>query len=539
MTLQSRRNEVENCLPITCYSPICRRAISPFFATLALLVSLLPAGCERGRSPSPKPNILLIVVDTLRADRLGSYGNAQGLTPFLDRFAAQALVFRHAYAPSSWTRPSMASLFTSRYPSQHGVVKIRIKLADAELTLAEILQQHGYRTAAFVTNVTLTPYVGFGQGFQSYVSIVGEGRKPRAELVRLHTLAWLDGESIRHSDSPLFLYLHYMEPHVPYSPPPPYVARFVKPGSNIERTIDDVNLKHARVKGRQLSGTLDAPTELTCEDLDALEAVYNAEVAALDFQLETLFADLQERGFLQNAIVVVSADHGEEFLEHGNLFHGNTLYDESIRVPLIVRVPKQTGIISDRPTSLLDIAPSILDLLDIPVPEVFEGHSFAKVSAYPVLASLSSFFGLDPPVVAELQPLSTANNRCRHTAAIIEGSHKLLAGTAACVEAYDLRQDPFEEIDGAGVSSSQRTRLLATLYDTLKSFRDGAVREEVTLDETTQARLEALGYTVDAKAPPDANTSEGAAATEQRAKSRRSRCAPAAAGPNSRAAPLL
>lgn len=487
-----------------------------------IALCLAISGC---RDQSPPRNVILIVIDTLRADRLGAYGSTAGITPFLDRFAQGATVFRNAYASSSWTRPSVASLMTSRHAFQHGVTTLHKILGEEELTLAEALEARGFATAAFVTNFTLMRPTGYAQGIQSYQTLFNVMPKARAHHVHAALMAWLDGRDERERSAPAFLYLHYMEPHFPYSPPLPLVSRFLPRGADAEETLKDINAKV--IKASEHLGNEKLLDDLSCGNIDRLEALYNAEVAALDADLEKLFTDLEQRGVLQDSLVVITADHGEEFLEHASLLHGYALYDESIRIPLIMRMPNQVGRRVDRPVSLVDVAPSILDLVDAPTPGEFVGQSLASaVSGWDWQpAFLRALRRLDAPVLAELQPLGGSRQSVLHTTAIIQGPAKLLRAPDGAVESYDLKQNPYEEYDGVVLNVERREELLGRIHEIVQPIAD---KEDNTLvlDAATQERLEALGYNAKERESAGAATDHPAAGPAPVAQSRPRRCVP-------------
>jgi len=454
----------------------------------------MPAGCTR----RAQPNILLIVLDTLRPDRLGSYGSTRGLTPFLDSLAARGFVFRNAYAQTSWTNASIASLFTSRYQSQHRVTSFQSVLPDTELTLSEVLKQHGYATAAFSANFLVRGDLGFGQGFDDYQAYSRPdtltGRtytKERAGRVNQESLAWLD--RLRHDRNPLppiFLYLHYMEPHNPYDPPDAFLDKVL----NGRERPDAGKINRAM----NLSNILPFSDDM----VQAVKDFYDAEVMSLDAQLREQFAALQSRGFLDNAIVVMLADHGEEFREHGLMGHHQTLYEEVIRVPLIILVPGHGERVDVSPiVSLTDIAPTLLDLVGMPAPPRFEGASLRDPMGIPrwrwgflgAATRASAPSATDSGVAfSELIKETTARQR-PHEHAVITDSSKLIVGVNGEHEFYDLMRDP-GETNAQALGEPERQRLdhdIARLRQLAAPATPGAA---ATPDAETRERMRALGY---------------------------------------------
>jgi len=462
-----------------------------------VLMVVLVAACQRV-SPSP-PNVLLIVIDTLRADRLRAYGNARGLTPFLDDLATKGTVFRNAFATSSWTPPSVASLFTSRFPSQHRVVTPVAKLADAEITLAEKLAAHGYATAGFSANLRLQPGLGFAQGFDVWVHHPLGPIKPRGSELRKESIEWVDGPCAARRPAPCVLYLQYMEPHAPYQAPQPYQGRFADPEANA-REIAAANSKLVQLKLADIS---DREAEL-------LEGEYDAEVAAVDAELRLLLADLDRRRFLDNAIILITSDHGEEFKEHGSLSHGSSLYNEAVHVPLIVLAPAVRGgeVVEDQ-VSLIDVAPTILELLQLPPEPSFEGRSLVPLlkGHQSLIRRIAVWFGDGQatdrtPVLLELEDQSWGRKkkewieRRRHTAGLIYGKAKLLVNQLThTTEVFDLAADP-RELAPRSPSDSADANLAKALDDVRTSLREPApaAGSQGFLDEGVKEKLRALGY---------------------------------------------
>jgi arylsulfatase A-like enzyme len=434
--------------------------------------------------PKPPPDILVLVGDTLRADRLGSYGNRQGLTPFLDAIAARATRFRNAYATSSWTNPSVASVFTSRYPSQHGVISFESVLPESEVTLAEALREAGYATGFFSPNGVLREDWGYGQGFQEFAEFAIPGGGPdhlrlpyRADYTNRHALAWLDGLARRGGQRhPFFLYIQYMEPHSPYAPPKEALERVR--GGRRPPDLDAVN-RIAFVGN-------DAPVEEAL--LGDLKDVYDAEVLSLDTELRRLFLGLASRGLLENTILVVTSDHGEEFKEHGLIGHEKTLFQEVTRVPLLIALPGQTAPAEvDEAVSLVDLAPTLLSLIGRPVPASFEGRSL-----------LSGSGQASAPGVAYSELIVPETGGWRrfgpHQRSLVVGSHKLIGGIHGETEYYDLEADPGERNPKA-LSEAERAELRGKLEKLQQEVASRAASREVKpIDEETREQIRALGY---------------------------------------------
>jgi arylsulfatase A-like enzyme len=432
--------------------------------------------------------VLLLVADTLRADRLGAYGNSRGLTPFLDALANRSYVFRDAYAQSPWTSPSIASLLTSRYPSQHGFVRFESLLSGEELTLAEVLGERGFATAGFTANTLLSRKRGFSQGFDSYRVLATPAARPRHRLVSWVTaradaigdaaLAWLEGTA--RPGRPVLLYLHYMDTHTPYEPAAPALEKLFagRPPPDLEALTD------AHLFGRM--GGLDAQT------LAAVKDVYDAEVLSLDLALGRFFAELERRGFLRNAVVIFTADHGEEFMDHGFTGHGHSLFDELIHVPLLVSLPGQSQRVDvTGAVSLVDLAPTLVELAGGAPPASFEGRSFASL-----LGGLGEPRQQRLPEAAAVSEMAVVNGirLTPHARAVMLGSRKLITGVGGESEFYDRSLDPGES-DPGGVEVQDRERLQRALESFAKHASQSAGQgRSQPLDSTDQEQLRALGY---------------------------------------------
>src|SRR5262245_7793877 len=338
---------------------------------LVAIAAVVPA-C-RGGFDSARPDIVLIVVDTLRADHLGAYGYDRGTTPHLDVLARQGTVFDAAWSAAPWTLPSVMSIMTSRYPSSHRVENDGLKLGADTPTLAETLERSGYATAAFVSHVYVSSAFGFGRGFETFEDFglsrpdyrLEAGMEPRADRVTDSALAWLDRQGRR----PVFLFVHYFDPHWPYDPP----ETFRPPGEagyhgSLDAAYDSI------------SRFLDPRQPLPDDYRAFLLARYDGEIRFVDEQIGRLLDRLSasERG--PRAWVVVTADHGEEFKDHGSMGHGRRLYEEVVRVPLIIRRPGKNGAPGggarvSAPVSGIDLLPTLVAAAGAPAPAGAQGVS--------------------------------------------------------------------------------------------------------------------------------------------------------------------
>ena len=306
----------------------------------------------RSALPKAKPNVIFISLDTLRADHLGSYGYDLDTSPHIDAFAKEALLFEKCIATSSWTLPTHASIFTGLHPAIHGSNGIeKWRLSDSYETLAEVLHDANYTTAAFTDGAVIAAAKGFSQGFDLYSDGVLFQRPRPAGTIKLivdQTINWLDS----HQEAPFFLFMHTYEIHDVYQPPEPYLGKFGPPEPAKIYPTD-----RGEFKGNMPSK----------EDAHLAIARYDEGIAYTDNELQRLFSYLEKSGLTDNTIIVLFSDHGEEFYDHGTFTHGRNLYSEVLHVPLIIRMPgttAPTGRIS-RAVSQLDLFSTITEALDI------------------------------------------------------------------------------------------------------------------------------------------------------------------------------
>lgn len=340
---------------------------------LGLAALLLGAACSQREAPAAPARYSLIVVniDSLRADHLGTYGYTRNTSPFIDSLARQGVVFERALANSSFTRESVATLFSGRLPSHGGGSGWNARPAPDAPTLARLLRAAGYATGLF-SNTTMLTDPAFTAGFDEVEHSSTWGVSRAGARLSARAVEFLR----RHPDRPFMLYLHYLDPHGPYDPPDDLYRAFVPhPAATSLDVYRDV-----RPRCVELVREGFGPGESRFEDMVAR---YDAEIADTDRAVALLFAGLDELGRRDRTMVVVTADHGEEFLEHGFVEHAWTLYDESLRVPLVLWAPgalppeRVPGLVST-----VDITPTLLRLLEIPHrPSEFDGSALVEPTA--------------------------------------------------------------------------------------------------------------------------------------------------------------
>lgn len=425
---------------------------------------------------SPLPNVLIYLIDTLRADRLGVYGYDRETSPHLDALARDGIVFTNAQAQSSWTRTSVASLFTGLHPRSHNVNGRTDKLSPRALTLSTLLGASGYQTTGIITNGNVSKNFGFELGFDSYVHLREQRTREvhvLSDAVNARAVSWLDG---RDPTRPFFLYLHTTDPHDPYTPRSPFRERFVPSA----RYPDLVRLKTLFEHGVPADQVEDVSHELS--------ALYDAEIAFNDEQFGILVEELKRRDLYDQTIIIVVSDHGEEFQDHGGWGHGITLYREQLAVPLIVKLPGQqrAGHVVDRPAQHVDLMPTLLALLGLPIPPEVQGTSlWPDMAGHPPSSPgvSTAYLRLDGRALESLQ--REARKLIRHFT-----EHE----TSSRVELYDLAHDPTEQTNLAGDRPVLRGYLLAALRRWVSQQPSLLTAEEAVIDADLEERLRALGY---------------------------------------------
>lgn len=331
------------------------------------------------QTSEPPKNVILITISTLRADHVSCLGCERDTTPNFDDFGEENVLFRNAFATSGWMMPAHGSIFTSLYPSLHGATHINKSLGDEHYTLAEILRDNGYYCVGFCCNPRLDQEHGFAQGFDIYddysVSMIlhslAFGNEGTFDINKQRTNALINDAAIRwlqnNTHEPFFMFIHYYDNHWDYLPPSPYYDLY---DPDYDGPIDGTEIAREPLFSNP-------PSE---KDIQHIIALYDGEVKQTDNDLGEMLKVLKDRGILDDSIVIILGDHGEQFYEHGHTSH-HGVYEELIHIPLAVSIPgmQAKGKIVDSLVSQVDILPTILDYLQIPVPDGCQGKSFKPV----------------------------------------------------------------------------------------------------------------------------------------------------------------
>jgi len=442
---------------------------------LALGVVFLGCGAADRQKPT-RPNVLLVVVDTLRADSLGCYGRSRPTSPAIDALAADAVRFENAYATAPWTMPSVASILTGQYPSKHGVRKAFRPMSKQAVTLAEILSEQGYRTAAVISHAAIGRLFGFDQGFQSFSSKHARGHAyVSTQGVTDEAVALLEQFATASQGAPFFLFVHYFDPHFGYQQHPEYGFARKSVG---------------RLRGgERIVWLMKLRDQMTEAEIAFLRDLYDGEVRYTDEGIGRLLETLSRLGLRDETLVVVTGDHGEEFMEHGWLGHTVFLYDTLLHVPLIIRPPRFDGNsrVVGSAVSLVSLAPTMLDLVGLdPAAYDFQGRSFA--------AQLAAGAAPDERIIfAEVDYRAHQVMRSRKRAVIAYPFKLIEDGLSGEVELFDVASDRGERHDLA----AERTEVAQQLREMLPALGDSAERPNKSAAEVPQEvqdTLRELGY---------------------------------------------
>ncbi len=464
------------------------------------------------KGPQNPPNVLLYMIDTLRADHTSLYGYARGTTPTLKRLGAQGLVFDDCTVQATWTKPSVASLMTSLYSFTHGIIHDDDTIPIGSTTMAEQLRSAGYVTASVLANPLAGRISGLQRGFdyvsewqvvERYLSQT-EDRATDSAAVNKVVFRWLD----QHRDEPFFLYAHSTDPHAPYRPPAGFEEKFANPAESPEFNRDFKRLKEMALShggfgvGRALCTQAGVnPERFIQRAVDR----YDGKILHNDWSLEQLLRKLKELGILENTLIIVVSDHGEEFWEHGWTGHGQSLYQELAHGVLLmwnrnlIPTPRRIG----APVQLIDVMPTVLDLLGIKIPDSAEGQSlapFGKGQPFqrrsPVMTSR---FAHPYGQHNELDPENHIDS-----VALLDASWKLIYRENAKlvglnkVELYNRRSDRGDTKNVSAQNQKEVERMMAEMGKWMAAQKQ--IRSvlghgtKATMDQQTLDQLRSLGY---------------------------------------------
>lgn len=478
---------------------------------------------HRATRQKTRPNVVLITMDTTRADHLSCYGYFRKTTPHLDKLAKESLLFRNAYTTDSWTLPAHASIFTGLYPSQHGahgsmdvwIWDLGAKLSDQFTTLAEFLQKEDYRNAGVIGGPYCSSHFGLNQGFDYYndnlinikpdldhfmlYKIIGKfiplkdlafrygysGTRIASQMNDI-VFKWLD----KNYPHPFFLFVNYFDAHGPFDAPSPYDMLYK--GKNreiINNPKDGVRkINYCEREWALIQSVLSGEHNLSDEEKEHLISQYDGKISYLDFHMERLFQKLKDLKIYDQTMIIIVGDHGESFGEHRLMFHNLALYENLLRVPLIIKYPlsvQKTGIVEYQ-VSLVDILPEILFTLGIPIPDAIQGIPLHETGRKGIVAE-----NYRQRYFVNLSPLRFD----RDLRTIIKGDLKYIWASNGKNELFNLSKDPGELKNVLAVLPREGEEM-QTALDNLLSSGTFVVPEGKLpkMDKSMREKLRALGY---------------------------------------------
>lgn len=494
------------------------------------------------RSPTT-PNIILIVVDTARADHLSCYGYARPTTPNIDRIAAEGVLYENAIAPAPWTLPSHASLFTGLYASRHGVHGRHHVLSDRHPTLQGWLAQQGYQTLGISNNSWISASFGFHRGFHTFIQLwqyfqtstdmagfkralegsngqrsagnvwqifrqgnpllnVVNGvygrffrrRYSGARRTKTELIKWLSTRRL--AKQPFYVFINYLEPHLEYKPPRSFDMLHAEDKATARDMLkrDQIRLAWEYIAG--VGG-------VTSEEFHTLRALYDGELSYVDHRIGELCDYLETCGLLDDTLLIITSDHGENIGEHDLMDHQYCLYDTLLRIPLIIRYPRRfpPGIVVDTHVNLVDLFPTIMDVLGAennPVRAELQGGSLVPDSLRPRPFAVAEYLTPQPSIEALTRKYPAGRAHVlkydRTLRAIRSEDFKLIVASDGQDELYDLGDDPDELTNVIDRRPGDAVLLRAMLDEWLASFKPSTPDEGLVPDPAILRRLEDLGY---------------------------------------------
>lgn len=478
-----------------------------------------------------RPNVVVIVLDTARAFNFSCYGYGKETSPHIDAVAKEGVLFQNAVSPSPWTLPAHASLFTGMYPCSHGCTEKHKMLGDGTTVLPEVLKGIGYRTVGISNNSWISRSFGFDRGFDIFINLwqlvqcetdfadpsakgMDKYRKAAGLLMRGNPLVnllngiygrffWrrydygarrinrIVGRLLKNDlgkGQPFFLFINYLEPHLEYKAPEPYWGRFLPEG---------VAKRDALSVNQDAWAYMGGLVPMGEADRQILTALYDGEIAYLDHRIGELCGMLRRGGMLDDTLLILTSDHGENILDHGLMDHQYCLYDTLLKVPLVLRLPSyfEGGKSAEAVVQTTDIFPTVMEVLGIETEVNVQGRSLLRANTGRL--AYSEYAAPQPGMEAIYRkyPAGNFHRFDRSLLSVRRDNWKFISASDGKEELYDLGQDPFEENDVAGSVPEVESALRAACAEWKERYwSEDAAGTEASMSGEIRKRLEALGY---------------------------------------------
>jgi len=475
------------------------------------------APAVRARTERP-PGVIVVWADTLRRDHLGPWGYSRPTSPVLDRLAREGTVFRDCIGQASWTKVATPSVLTSLYPTSHGVREFSDRLPSSATTLAEVYREAGYATVSYSSILFTGRFTNLHQGFEELhedgsLPDRNSSKTSREYVDRL--LPWLEA----HRDVPFFVFLHVADPHDPYRPYPPYDTMWADAAAREGHERDAAHVKTYIADPLLREFGMPSWSELEKARLDPRAYVardrdwYDGSIRAMDAEMGRLAEGLQALGLTERTLFVFTGDHGEEFLDHGRMFHGQSVYGELVNLPLILRQPGTVpaGVVVDATVQTIDVMPTLLSMSGLAVPRAAQGRSLLPLLTPPpgsgaVKADAGAAGWSDRPAISEkalITDVAGPPPRVTESVAIVSGGWKLIHNLERPpgdpeYELYDHRRDPNDQTD----VSAEQPEVVRRLARQIGLWKRSAEAERLKPDSEAAhgmsaeelERLRSLGY---------------------------------------------
>ena len=498
-------------------------AMVSIFANQKFIVRNPPPTAQPVINQKNSPNVILITMDTTRADHISCYGYYRKTTPNIDNLADESLLFKNAYSTASWTLPAHASIFTGLYPSKHGahgrmdvsLYDLGGKLNDKFITLAEVLQEKGYKTAGVIGGPYCSSHFGLAQGFNYYneelhniqsdlthfmlykiigkfvplmdfAHLYGYSGARTAEQINNAVFDWLEDN---HSH-PFFLFVNYFDPHGPFAALPPYNTLYEGKNKEIIKTVGGKSaINYTKREWPFIQSVLKGDRALSEKEKAHFISQYDGKIAYLDFHMGRLFQKLKSLEIFDKTMIIVTGDHGESFGEHELVFHNLAVYDNLLKVPMVIKYPlslKITGVV-EYPVSLTDVMPEILKMIGYPAPDLIQGTALSDKRRQGIIAEnyRQKFF-------VNLSP----ERFDRNLKTIIKDNFKYIWASNGKNELYNLNNDPNELQNLVNELPCKVKEMQGNLSCLLPSNKSTVIPKEESLemDKGLRENLKALGY---------------------------------------------